>query len=252
MGAVETLVLLCWVAVAIYAQTITGFAFGLLMMGGVVLTGLIPISLVAILISILSFFNAVMALYRKMGNIDREIVLLCSLSAAVTLVVGVWVLDVLSGDYVHWLQLILGVAILLSSLTLILRPLPSRYRASRASFLFFGSLSGLMGGMFASSGPPLVFHFYRQPLGLKVIRDSLLLIFAINGLQRLVLVGLQGKLNMQIFWLAAMSMPVVIVFTWLGRRYPPRLSGSNLRRVAFVLLFLSGASLCISALLAAL
>lgn len=248
MGTAETLMLLGWVAVATYAQTITGFAFGLLMMGGVVLTGLIPISLVAILISILSFFNAVMALYRKMGNIDREIVLLCSLSGVFTLVAGVWVLDVLSGHYVHWLQLILGVAILISSLTLVLRPLPSRYRASRASFLFFGALSGLMGGMFASSGPPLVFHFYRQPLGLKVIRDSLLLIFAINGFLRLVLVGGQGKLDMQIFWLAAMSMPVVMLFTFLGRRYPPRLSGSNLRRVAFVLLFLSGVSLCVSAL----
>lgn len=250
MGIGENLLLLGWVAVATYAQTITGFAFGLLMMGGVVMTGLVPISLVAILISILSFFNAVMALYRNIGNLDREIVLLCSLSGAVTLVGGVWLLDALSEHGVHWLQLILGVAILLSSLTLVLRPLPRRHRASRASFLFFGGLSGLMGGMFASSGPPLVYHFYRQPLGLAVIRDCLLLIFAINALQRLIIVGVQGKLDMQVLGLAAMSMPVVVIFTWLGRRYPPRLSGSQLRRVAFVLLFLSGISLCVSALLA--
>ncbi len=249
MGTAETLMLLGWVAVATYAQTVTGFAFGLILMGGVVLSGLAPVALVAILISILSLFNCALALYRNLGNLDREIVLLCSLSGFVTLILGVWTLDFLSGSQAHWLQLILGVAILLSSLMLVAHPLPKRVRSGRASFLFFGGLSGFMGGMFSTSGPPLVFHFYRQPLGLAVIRDCLLLIFAINSLQRLVVVGLQGRLDLPVLGLAATAIPVVMLFTWLGRRYPPPLSEANLRRVAFLLLFASGLSLCLSALL---
>jgi uncharacterized protein len=251
MGAVETLLLLSWVALATYAQTVTGFAFGLILMAGVVLTGLAPVALVAILISILSLFNCTLALYRNLGNLDKEIVLLCSVSGFATLVLGVWVLEVLSAHHVHWLQVILGVAIILSSLMLVVHPLPKRVRSGRASFLFFGGLSGFMGGMFSTSGPPLVFHFYRQPLGLAVVRDCLLLIFAINSLQRLVVVGIQGRLDLQILGLAATAIPVVMVFTWLGRRFPPPLSERNLRRVAFLLLFASGLSLCLSALLKA-
>ncbi|CAH1044415.1 sulfite exporter TauE/SafE family protein [Halomonas sp. TD01] len=251
MAAPDMMMLLGWVALATYAQTVTGFAFGLILMGGVVLSGLAPVAIVAILISILSLFNCALALYRNMGNLDREIVLLCSLSGFATLIFGVWVLDALSGHHVHWLQLILGVAILISSLMLVVHPLPRKTRASRASFLFFGGLSGFMGGMFSTSGPPLVFHFYRQPLSLAVIRDCLLLIFAINSLQRLVIVGIQGRLDASILLLAIVAIPVVVLFTWLGRRYPPPLTEANLRRVAFLMLFASGLSLCGSALLSA-
>ena len=28
-----------------------------------------------------------------------------------------------------------------------------------------------MGGMFSTAGPPLVYHFYRQPMSLVVVRD---------------------------------------------------------------------------------
>ncbi|WP_447530155.1 TSUP family transporter [Vreelandella sp. TE19] len=251
MSVSATLLLLGWVALATYAQTITGFAFGLILMAGVVLSGLAPVSMVAILISILSLFNCALALYRNMSNLDWEIIVLCSLSGFATLIVGVWALEFLSGSYVHWLQLILGLAIILSSLMLVLNPVPKNARSGRLSFLFFGGLSGFMGGMFSTSGPPLVFHFYRQPLTLAVIRDCLLLIFAINSLQRLIIVGMSGQLTLNILVLAATAIPVVMLFTWLGRRYPPPLGERSLRRVAFLLLFASGLSLCASSLLAA-
>lgn len=251
MEVSATLLLLGWVALATYAQTVTGFAFGLILMAGVVLSGLAPVSMVAILISILSLFNCSLALYRNLSNLDWEIIIFCSLSGFATLIFGVWTLELLSGSYVHWLQLILGLAIIVSSLMLIVNPLPTKARSGRLSFLFFGGLSGFMGGMFSTSGPPLVFHFYRQPLTLAVIRDCLLLIFAINSLQRLIIVGLQGQLNLNILGLAAAAVPIVMLFTWLGRRYPPPLSERSLRRVAFLLLFASGLSLCVSALLKA-
>lgn len=251
MEVSATLLLLGWVALATYAQTVTGFAFGLILMAGVVLSGLAPVSMVAILISILSLFNCSLALYRNLSNLDWEIIIFCSLSGFATLIFGVWALELLSGSYVHWLQLILGLAIIVSSLMLIVNPLPTKTRSGRLSFLFFGGLSGFMGGMFSTSGPPLVFHFYRQPLTLAVIRDCLLLIFAINSLQRLIIVGVQGQLNLNILGLAATAVPIVMLFTWLGRRYPPPLSERSLRRVAFLLLLASGLSLCVSALLKA-
>ena len=248
MPFTEIILLLGVVAFATYAQTITGFAFGLILMGSAVLLNLAPVAMVAILISILSLFNCIVALYKNVDNLDKEIVILCSISGFFTLILGVWVLNVLSEHYVSWLQIILGTAIIISSLMLIVRPTPQTVRSGKGSFLFFGGLSGLMGGLFSTSGPPLVFHFYRQPLAQKVIRDSLLLIFAINSLQRVAVVAWLGDLTLDLLILSAIAIPVVFAFTWVGRKYPPPISDRALRRVAFLLLFLSGVSLCLSAL----
>ncbi|XKE43897.1 sulfite exporter TauE/SafE family protein [Halomonas organivorans] len=246
MELLAYLPLLLVVALATYAQTITGFAFGLIFMAGVVLLGIAPVALGAILISILSLFNCVVALWRKRANLDRQVVLLSTLSGLVTVFLGVWALNALSGDYVGWLQVILGVAIIVSSMMLVRHPKPRRSRSPRWTFALFGGLSGFMGGMFSTSGPPLVFHLYRQPLSHAAIRDCLLLIFAINCLQRLLIVGVQGSITLDVLVLAGLSIPVVLLFTWLGRRYPPPLSARSIRRLAFVLLLGSGISLCLS------
>ncbi|MES3675577.1 sulfite exporter TauE/SafE family protein [Halomonas elongata] len=243
---VDYLPLLLVVALATYAQTITGFAFGLIFMAGGVLLDIVPVTLGAILISILSLFNCAVALYGKRATLDRRIVLISAAIGLITVFLGVWALNVLSGDYVGWLQVILGGAIIVSSLMLVCHPKPRRHRSPDWSFALFGGLSGFMGGMFSTSGPPMVFHLYRQPLVPAVIRDCLLMIFAINSLQRLAIVTFQGDLDNEVLLLAVASIPVVLLFTWLGRRYPPPLSAASLRRVAFILLMGSGVSLCLS------
>tara|TARA_B100000700_G_scaffold33357_1_gene32057 strand:+ start:24620 stop:25369 length:750 start_codon:yes stop_codon:yes gene_type:complete len=248
MGLMDHLPLLLVVALATYAQTITGFAFGLIFMAGVVLFGIAPVALGAILISILSLFNCAVALYGKRTTLDRHVVLISAASGTVTVFLGVWALDALSGEYVGWLQVILGIAIIFSSLMLVCHPKPRRDRSSNWSFALFGGLSGFMGGMFSTSGPPLVFQLYRQPLAPEVIRNCLLLIFAINSFQRLAIVASQGAVGAEVLGLAAASVPVVLLFTWLGRQYPPPLSPRSLRRVAFILLMGSGVSLCLSGL----
>ncbi|WP_233440321.1 sulfite exporter TauE/SafE family protein [Modicisalibacter coralii] len=244
----QHLALLLVVALATYAQTITGFAFGLIFMAGVVLFGIAPVTLGAILISVLSLFNCVVALYGKRATLDRRVVLISALSGMVTVFLGVWALESLSGDYVGWLEVILGGSIITSSLMLVYHPKPRRHRSPDWSFALFGGLSGFMGGMFSTSGPPMVFQLYRQPLAPAVIRDCLLMVFAINSLQRLTIVAFQGALDLQVLGVAMAAIPVVVFFTWLGRRYPPPLSARSLRRLAFILLLGSGVSLCISGL----
>lgn len=248
MGLLDHLPLLLVVALATYAQTITGFAFGLIFMAGVVLLNIAPVALGAILISILSLFNCTVALYKNQTSLDRQVILLSALSGFVTVFLGVWALNALSENYVGWLQVLLGGAIIVSSLMLVRHPKHRRSRSPSWTFAFFGGLSGFMGGMFSTSGPPLVFHLYRQPLTHAVVRDCLLLIFAINCVQRLVIVGVQGDITLDVLVMAGLSIPVVLIFTWLGRRYPPAMSEHTVRRVAFMLLLGSGLSLCFSGL----
>lgn len=249
MGLADTIMLLGLVALATYTQTITGFAFGLILMGGAVLLDLAPVAIVAILISLLSLFNCSIALYKNVGELDRKIVLYCALPGLVTMALGLWALELLSAHYMHSLQLLLGLSILLSSLLLVVHPTPREKGSGKVSFFLVGGLSGLMGGLFSTSAPPLVFHFYRQPLAQRAIRDSLLSIFLLHSLQRTAIVAYQGRIDLSILIISASAIPTVFLFTWVARRFPPPISNLNIRRVAFVLLVLSGVSLCVTAML---
>lgn len=61
-GGIALFILLSFVAA--YMQTLTGFAFGLLLMGAVALTGLIPLPAAAIIVSLLTLANALMVLVK--------------------------------------------------------------------------------------------------------------------------------------------------------------------------------------------
>ena len=62
MDAGGLAILLCLAAVAAYTQTLTGFALGLILMSGVGLTGVIALPDAAVLVSCLTFVNAVLVL----------------------------------------------------------------------------------------------------------------------------------------------------------------------------------------------
>lgn len=241
--------LLLLAAIAAYMQTLTGFAFGLIMMGGIGLTGVIPLREAAILVSVLVIVNALQVLRRGWRDIAMAEFAPTILSSLVFLLVGYWLLGILLAASLHWLKLVLGAVIVLSSLQLLLKPAPLEKRSSTGSFVFFGAIAGLMGGLFSTAGPPLVYHLYRQPLKAQAVRETLVAVFAINALIRLLTVAAAGNMPSANFWWSLTTIPVVIGFTFLAKRWPPPLSPATMRRLAFLLLFLSGVSLGAPALL---
>lgn len=249
MDTASLVVLLLLAAGASYVQTLTGFALGLLMMGGVGLTGVVPLPDAAVLVGILGLVNAAQVLAKGWRDIARREFLLVIFVSLAFLVLGYWLLGLLVAASLDWLKLTLGGIIILSSLQLLLRPVPFETPSGAGSFVFFGAIAGIMGGLFSTAGPPLVYHFYRQPLRPVAIRETLVAIFAVNGMLRLMLVGLAGDMPSSSFWWGLLCIPVVMAFTALARRYPPPLTPTGLRRVAFCLLFLSGLSLAAPAFL---
>ena len=58
MSLVALIGFLALTGIAAYTQTLTGFAFGLITMGGVGLTGLLSLPDAAMIVSVLTFVNA--------------------------------------------------------------------------------------------------------------------------------------------------------------------------------------------------
>lgn len=242
--------LLLLAGLAAYMQTLTGFALGLIMMGGIALAAIMPINEAAVLVSFLTVVNAVQVLAKGWRDIARREFTLIIIPSLLFLLVGYWLLGLLLDSSVNWLKLVLGIFIIISSIQLLMKPTPLEKPSYAGSFVFFGSLAGLMGGLFSTAGPPLVYHLYRQPLRLAAIRETLVAVFGINALLRLLTVTVSGEMPSSGFWWSLLAIPAVILFTFLARRFPPPLSPVALRRLAFVLLFLSGASLAGPALIA--
>lgn len=230
-------------SVAAYVQTTTGFAIGLVTMGGIGLTGLMDLPDAAVLVSVLTLCNALLILAKGWRDIAWPEFRLLIIPTIVALFVGYAVLEALAGSSLDWVRLVLAGAVIASSVQLLFNPHPLAQRSPTWSFVGFGALAGLMGGLFSTSGPPLVYHLYRQPIRHVSVRETLVLIFALNGIVRLATVGIAGRMPPVSLWWTLISVPTVIVVTYLAHRWPPPISRTALRRAAFVLLLLSGLSL---------
>lgn len=250
MSAVWALVGLVTLAgFAAFLQTLTGFAFGLIMMGGIGLSGLMPLPDAAVLVGCMVLVNAAQVLARGWRDIAWREFWPVVVASTVALAAGYGMLGVMVSASIDWLKLALGIVIIASSIQLALQPTPLPARSPTGSFIFFGAAAGLMGGLFSTAGPPLVYHFYRQPLSAASIRETLVAVFAVNAVIRLAMVAAAGDMPRDGFWWSLLCIPAVMAMTFAAKRWPPPLSALSIRRLAFGLLLLSGLSLAAPAFL---
>ena len=238
--------LLC-VAVATCAQSITGFALALILLGLTGLFELAPLADVANVATVMSLFTAAIALRGTRGSLDWTIVRATFTGSFVGVAVGVALLAWLSSNVVMVLRLLLGVVVIACAVIVLVRTHPLAQRSSRASFQGFGFLSGVLGGLFSASGPPLVYQFYRQPLELDTVRDTLVATLAAGGVIRLAMVLASGQFGVRSLGLSALAVPLAMAITWWLRRRPPPWPRETVLKIVCVLLVITGVGLIVPA-----
>jgi uncharacterized membrane protein YfcA len=233
------------IAFATYVQTVTGFALGMIVMGAVTTFDLVPIAFTSVVISVVTFINGVVALKGNFEAVDIKRVIITSSTMFPAILAGLLVLNYMSSDLNTLLQIVLGLTIIAAGLMIMLKPEPMTKPSGTLMFASSGAVAGFMAGLFSMAGPPLVYLFYRQPFELKTIRLCLLSIFLLSAIGRTTLVGAQGGLTIEMGIFSLICLPVVSVFTLLGKKYPPKVSPNTLRRMAFFLLIVIGISLVV-------
>jgi uncharacterized protein len=239
---------LACVAVAVAAQCITGFALALILLGLTSLFELAPLADVANVATVLSLANGYMALRGPKRHVDMAILRSTSLGTVFGVALGVVVLAWLSANVVMALKLLLGVVVIACAVVVLQQVEPLKQRSSRASFGWIGVLSGLLGGLFSASGPPLVWQFYRQPISLDALRDTLVAVFAVGGFLRLVMVVPAGQFSANSLMLCVLGVPLAMAITWWMKRHPPAWERAAVLRIVCVLLVLTGVGLVVPAL----
>lgn len=248
MGVASLVAFAGFAAVGAYVQTLTGFAFGLVLMGAIAIVGLLPLSDAAAMVGMLTLVNATQMLiqggWREVAHRELRLILVASLPS---LLVGYALLEWLADTRDDLLKIGLGLVIMISSLQLAVRTAGLEKRSPDASFVGSGVISGLMSGLFATGGPPLGYHLFRQPMPHERIRETLVAAFGAAQVLRLLLVVASGNLPTMSPLALILAVPAVMAMTYTARRWPPSVSQGTMRRIVFVLLFLSGLSLALPA-----
>lgn len=242
---------LACVAVAVAAQCLTGFALVLVLLGLTSLFDLAPLADVANVATVLSLANAFVALRGPKRHVDLAIVRHTAAGTVVGVGLGVALLGWLSANAVMGLKLLLGVVVIACAIVVLKQVEPLPQRSSRATFGWTGLLSGVLGGLFSASGPPLVYQFYRQPISLDAVRDTLVATFVVGGVLRLALVIPTGQFSATSLMLCVLGVPLAMAITWWMKRHPPAWPRAAVLKLVCLLLVLTGIGLIAPVLTAA-
>lgn len=242
----DTLAFLLLLGAGAFVQTITGFAMGLIVMGGVALFGLIELSSAAAVVSLVSLVNVSVALRRHYRSIYWPMVSALLLGMLPTVFLGVRLLEYLSAENLLLLKSLLGVVILVAGFLLVSKPNPYDQVSNRPVCVLTGMAAGIMGGMYGAGGAPVAYLMYRQPLMIEIVRASLLGTFAMSTLLRIGFISLEGHLTQQVWLLFSFGFPVVVIMTLVGGRVAPLLPDAKVRQAALLLLMLIGTTLILS------
>lgn len=235
------------VALATLCQNLTGFAFALIFVGVAGALEVLPIAEAANVACMLSLVNGVVYLRSHRVQPRWDVVRPLACSTVLGVLAGLWLLYWLSGSALHVLRLVLGVAIMVCAAMLLLKKSARTRPSPRWVQWLAGTSAGLLGGLFSTAGPPLVYHLYRQPLPAMVVRHSLVVLFLITGALRMGVVAMAGAITWHSVVVTAVAVPVVAVLTWWVARYPVPVPARVLQWGVCGLLLMAGASLLWSA-----
>jgi uncharacterized protein len=243
MTAWQVAAFLACVAVASWTQSITGFAIALIILGLTGLFQLAPLPDAANVATVLSLASAAVALRNARRSIDWPALRSTVSGSVLGVPVGVVLLAWLHSNVVTLLRVLLGLVIIGCALVVLLRSEPLPRRSSRASFGAIGVLSGVLGGLFSASGPPLVWQFYRQPMDIDSVRDTLVGILAVGSAMRLVMVVASGQFTALSAGLCALGVPLSMAITWWMRGHPPAWRRETVLKLVCALLVVTGTGL---------
>ena len=222
--------------VAFFIRSLTGFG-----------SALVSIPLLALLFD-LKFAVPLEALFEVgisillMRNVYKDIskVTLLPLIAGTIIgtVLGSYILYAFANDVLKW---ILGVAVILFALSLLREKNGSATGAISAKWgILAGAIGGIFGGMFGTSGPPFVMYLTYQLKQKEVLRASLIGLFAVDSTWRVGVFAATGLLTAEMFQLALLLTPALVLGTILGHKTHFRISETHFRQTIAFILIISG------------
>jgi hypothetical protein len=232
---VQTLTLIYAVACVFGAAVVRGYGgFGFAMFAIVPLSLVLPPAQIIPSIFIMDIAAGLHLLPGVWGDIHWRALLWLTVGCLVGTPIGVYALA-----HVPAAPLTLALAVfVLTAALLLARGYALKSFPGPAATFATGTASGLCGGGFGMSGPPVVLFFFSSPAGAAAGRASLIAFFLITDATGLVCLSWDGLLGAASVWHALIFMPALVAGVWLGNRGFAKADVASFRRWVLRLLML--------------
>lgn len=235
MSSTELLYVVLILTLAGFLQGVSGFGFGLTVMG--LLPLVIPVQQTQAAVTVLNVAVCVLNVAVTFRHFQWRGALSLMLGAWAGVPLGFWFLTSLPSDAVkRWLGAALLVMVLFDFYLV-------RHRGLHypdGSAFWIGFAGGNLGGAFNIGGPPLVAYIYARDWSKERIVATLSLIFLTTGLIRLSFLAGTSQIDAQVRTLFVWSVAPMLVGLLLGHRLLTRVSQHVLRNSVYVVLGILG------------
>lgn len=138
------------------------------------------------------------------------------------------------------LRIILGIFLILLSIYFMFFSSKINFRASWYGGLAAGALSGILGGLFAMGGPPVVIYFMQSEKDINRYMGTIQAYFAVSGVFNIGIKAAAGFVtpNVLLFWLIGSA--GIFAGIWLGKKIYCKIDACLLRRLVYGVMAASG------------
>lgn len=241
MSAADIAWCLLAMGLAAVVQSVSGFGFALMAVPLAAIA--INLTTAVIAVSIASVINVAMLVLRNYKDIDRGLAVRFNVPALFGMPFGLVVLATVEQQR---LKVALGGLIIVATLALMRG---AGGIAARAWIdVVAGAISGVLAASTGTNGPPLVLAAQMRKLSPDVFRATMSFTFVVSGPLSLIFFAFGGYFSWSAVWLAAGSIPLLVIGQMIGLRLRPLINGQQFARFVYWLLLLSGVSVGLSGL----
>ena len=224
-------------AAILAAGVLRGFTgFGIALAGVPLLALVAEPRLVVPSVMFLQIVSGVQNLIQDRRHIDGRLLVPLLPGAVLGVVPGLWMLLWLSPDTVR-----LGIGLVVVATVLLLtRDFRLEHRPGNSALLGIGAASGILNGLAAISGPPIIALLLALRRPPEIMRATLAAYFLCTGLVGLAIALAKGVLTPGELWFAIALLPALFLGLGLGARLFDGDFRRHYRKVGLTLLLLTG------------
>ncbi len=234
---IEYTLLVLIIFLAGFAQGLSGF--GSILLALPLLSIFLDIKTVIPLVALHGLVTTLILLIELRKHLERGKVLPIFVGSIPGIPIGVFFLKNMNTNTI---QLAMGIILLSYGLfSLFFRPVV--WQVKKAGVLLAGFLAGCMGGALGAAGPPVIVYTSLQPWTKDQIKATLQGFYVASGLVVVLLHALSGLTTIPVLWYFLVSMPPLVLGTYLGSFFYGRIDESAYRKIMFLIITFLGASL---------
>lgn len=139
-----------------------------------------------------------------------------------------------------FLKKLLAVVLILLSIYFILFVGKIKFKPTPVNGIIFGTFSGILGGLFSVSGPPIVLYMLAASEDNNTYMANIQVYFTITSLYSTIIRLIYGMVDITMLLYSGIGFIAVLVGLYLGKILFSKLSPSMLQRVIYAVMLLSG------------